>query len=360
MVLRHLLALELSLWLLGSGWSVAWAQEDADRPGPAAYHAADADGRADARFFDADRGEHDGDHHGRFDRRGHHRFRGRPYRYPPYYHHPHPPAIIGPALPYYPPYYYPYYPPPLYIPSEELYGPGAVQRFMGVDHWFRPKPNVNILVAPKREGAGAGAAGGAAADGANGVGGDANGEGGAAGGAGAGLGPAGGQAPAAAAEPDNIRATNARSLALAWKFIGYGDAQFEEQKYVQANARYRKAARAAPRLGDSYFRQGFALLATGRYDLAADAMKRGLKLDPAWPGSDFTLEELYGPNALAKSGQLDALAKASEEEPNNADLLFLVGVFLHFDGQPGRARPFFQRAAQLAGGNDGHIRAFLQ
>ena len=40
-------------------------------------------------------------------------------------------------------------------------------------------------------------------------------------------------------------------------------------------------------------------------------------------------------------------------------LLFLLGVHLHFDGKPQRAAPFFQRAKQLLGRDDAHLKGFL-
>ncbi len=322
---RCLAVLELSLFLLGAGAGVAWAEKgDARsasdrpavaRPGP---------------------GGHDGGHGGASGHVGHRGHVGRPYRHPHGYPAPfYPGRTVVRSYPYsygygysYPPHYYDpyyYYPPPLYIPAEELYGPQSVMRFMGVDHWFRPRPNVNILVTPKPSNA----VGGSAA------------------------------APPEAEPELPGRATNAESLALAWKFIGYGDAHFATQKYVEANARYRKAARAAPQLADSYFRQGYAYLAMGRYDLAAAAVRRGLGLSSRWPKSAFSGDEIYGDNELAKNAHLDALAKAAEEDPTNADLPFLLGVFLHFDDQPDRAKAFFERAIQLAGGNDAHVRAFL-
>jgi tetratricopeptide (TPR) repeat protein len=158
------------------------------------------------------------------------------------------------------------------------------------------------------------------------------------------------------------RSTNAQAVVLALKFIGYGDALFVQQKYAEANDRYRKAATSAPQLADPWFRQGFALAATGRYELAQNAFKRGLKLNPKWPKSGFDLDELYGPNAITKTAQLDAMANTAEENPNDAGLLFLIGVRLHFDGQADRAKVFFQRAAQLVGGDENaeHVRAFLR
>jgi len=332
---RHLLALELSVFVLGPGSGWAWADDRG--PGDGIPSAVAGHG-AERGHEIADRGDHHPGNRGE----GRGPFVGRPYRHPPGHRHWYPPGHVYPPYPYPYPYAYPYpyYPPPLYIPAEELYGPGPVLRMMGVDHWFRPRPNVNVFVVPKKEGPAAGAGGGAAAAAQQAAPGD--------------------DGPGAPKAPADAEARQAALLASAWKLIGAGDTLFEAQRYVDANTRYRRAARAAPTLAEPYLRQGFALVALGSYDAAAGAFQRGLRIDPAWPGSDFTLAELYGDNALAKSGQLDALAKASEDDPKSADLLFLVGVLLHFDGQPDRARPFFQRAAQLAGENDGHIRAFLR
>lgn len=237
-----------------------------------------------------------------------------PYAYPPY------PGYYPP----YPVWYPPYYLSPVYLPAEELYGPRAVQRFMGVDHWFQ-QPQRTVIIQ-----------------------GDA------------------GQATEPAAAPADVpdeakpgRATNPQALNLAWRFLGFGDAHFANQNYAEANDRYRKAASAAPQLAESYFRQGYALLAMGRYDLAVRAIRRGLDLSADWPTSGFHNAELYGDNPQAKAAHLEALAAASEKDPHNADLLFLVGVILHFDGKAERARPFFERAVQLLAGNDAHVRAFI-
>ena len=44
----------------------------------------------------------------------------------------------------------------------------------------------------------------------------------------------------------------------------------------------------------------------------------------------------------------DAVAKAAEKNPRDPTPLFLVGVYLYFDGQANRAEAFFQRALELA------------
>jgi tetratricopeptide (TPR) repeat protein len=231
------------------------------------------------------------------------------YGYDPYYVDPY----RRYPYPAYPPYYW-RYPPPLYIPAETLYGPEAVKRFMGADRMSPAAANPRIVVIRRDN--------------------DED------------------EAPAQ-------RARNARTVELAWRFIGFGDAHFANRRYADAYQRYRRAAEAASTVATAYFRQGYALVALSNYEQAARVLKQGLELDPGWARSDFRNDELFGDNQEAKRTQLDALAQAATDNPNDADLLFLVGVFLHFDGQADRAAPFFQRAAGLGAAGSNHLRAFL-
>ena len=89
------------------------------------------------------------------------------------------------------------------------------------------------------------------------------------------------------------------------------------------------------------------------------AINRGLEIDPRWPESGFSLDELYKDNVAAKAAHLEALAAAAEKRPNDANFLFLIGVHLYFDGQAARAAPFFRAAAQLAPGNVENVLPFL-
>ena len=146
---------------------------------------------------------------------------------------------------------------------------------------------------------------------------------------------------------------------LAWRFIGLGDAHFAKQKFLDANDRYRKAKNIAPQLPAAHVRHAFSLVATGRYDFAAAALKRGLELDRTWPKADFRIAQLYADNQMAKVAHLDALAQRALDAPDNADLLFLVGAWLWFDGERQRAAPFFRRARALTRGPTEHIEAFL-
>lgn len=245
---------------------------------------------------------------------GHHPPYGHPYRDPWYGYY------FNDPYRYYWPYGWPYYRgygylPPLYLPAEELYGPEAMKRFMGLGRRIPPGPHVNVIVVP----------------------------------------PGGGVQ--GAAQPQ--RGTDAASVAAGLRYVGQGDAQFIRQRYDDAYQRYKKAAQIAPRSATADFRQGWALIALGRCELAVEAFQRGLEIDPRWPESRFRLFELYGPNQAAKTAHIEALAKAATDKPHDGDLLFLVGVFLFFDGQPGRAGPFFERAAELTPGDKAHLTGFL-
>jgi hypothetical protein len=70
------------------------------------------------------------------------------------------------------------------------------------------------------------------------------------------------------------------------------------------------------------------------------------------------LDDLYGTAVLTKSGHLEALAGHALARSESSDPYFLLGVFLTYDNQQGRAEKFFDRAADLAGISGGHIAAF--
>ena len=154
------------------------------------------------------------------------------------------------------------------------------------------------------------------------------------------------------------RDANAARIARAEHFIEVGDAEFAEQEYHAALQRYKDALTAAPTLPEVYFRQGFAQIALVRYDEAALAFKRGLKLHPDWPRSDFDLNALFGDNRAALIASRERLAEAAAEPPQDADLLFVLGVQMYFAGERERAQLFFRPARELAD-DDAHLDLFL-
>jgi hypothetical protein len=155
------------------------------------------------------------------------------------------------------------------------------------------------------------------------------------------------------------RVSNAEARARAATFIDHGDEHFRKQKFNEAYARYRDAAKEAPDLADPYLRQAFALAAIGQYENAAKALRRGLALQPDWPQSGFQLKTLYAQNKIAKIAHRESLAKTVAEHPQSSDLMFLLAVVLYCDDTPQRSQAFFLRAKALELGDPAYINAFL-
>lgn len=144
------------------------------------------------------------------------------------------------------------------------------------------------------------------------------------------------------------RTSNPETRAMARRVVELGDDYFRKQRYSEALAQYKSAARLAPDLAEIYFRQGHAYVATRRFDQAADVFRRGLGLDAGIVSAAYTLDTLYDDAKIAKHAHLDTLASTALARPDDADLLLVLGVFLHFDGQAARARKFFERSAELS------------
>ncbi len=137
-------------------------------------------------------------------------------------------------------------------------------------------------------------------------------------------------------------------LKRAWRYIDYGDRYFREGKLRSAYSRYRKAEDAAPDLADVYFRQAFVELALDNIGKGAVALRRGLRLDPRWPQSDFRLDAVFSDEGRVAALRL--LDEQLKEFPNDADARLLAGVILHFHGEQAAAQEQFQRAVKVTGG----------
>jgi tetratricopeptide (TPR) repeat protein len=156
-----------------------------------------------------------------------------------------------------------------------------------------------------------------------------------------------------------IRVSNLESRRRAVKFIESGDDLFRAQRYHEALQKYKSAAEAAPDMAEAYVRQGHALTATARYDLAAAAFKKGLLIGPEWADAEFRLDSIYGDARLAKATHLENLARAVLDKPADADLAFVLAMFLHYDDDAERAARLFQRVLDLAGKDLPYVRPFL-
>jgi tetratricopeptide (TPR) repeat protein len=226
---------------------------------------------------------------------------------------------------YYDPYGYPYrygYWGPVIVPAETLYGPEAAKRFLGVNE-------AGNSIEPENDAHRRGAI--AARDNRGN-------------------------------QKVRVRESNAEAKALAGKFIGYGDAYFAKRQFSQALSRYRTAGETAPDLAEPFLKQGFALSALGNYASATKSFRRALSLDENWWDSPLKLSKLYGQKADQKQARLDHLesvAEAVEQNPQDANLLTLLGLHLFFDDQQQRALTFFQRAEQLGANDTGELDRFL-
>lgn len=157
----------------------------------------------------------------------------------------------------------------------------------------------------------------------------------------------------------NLRVSNATSRSRARDLVAQGDRLFADQQFSLALARYKSAVAAAPDFADGYFREGHAFVATNQFDLAAKAFKLAVLLSNNPKADGISLEAIYAGNRLAKNARIEAVAQAALANRSDSDLLFVVGMLLHYDSQADRATMFFQKAAELAGGQPSHLRPFL-
>ncbi|HCO23195.1 MAG: hypothetical protein CME31_10460 [Gimesia sp.] len=138
-----------------------------------------------------------------------------------------------------------------------------------------------------------------------------------------------------------------------------GDEYFKKLDYRRAYERYKLAASLTKDLATPHFRKGFSLVALGQYDRAAFEFKQGLELDPTWPSTGESLNELFGAeHAIARDSMVHQVAEWVKKDIRDPERLFVFGVVLHFNGQTEEAHDVIETAARLAGRGD-HFLAFL-
>jgi tetratricopeptide (TPR) repeat protein len=134
-----------------------------------------------------------------------------------------------------------------------------------------------------------------------------------------------------------------------------GMRHFQRGSYVQAAQKFEQA-RNLPN-ASAMFLAGQAYIAAGQFDRAVDAIKEGLRQNPDWPTAEVDLRALY-PNGDDLLGQMGSLAKRLKEQPNNADLMFLLGFELFGAGERDKARAILDQAARLSP-DDRHLKPFF-
>ena len=142
------------------------------------------------------------------------------------------------------------------------------------------------------------------------------------------------------------------------RFQAQGDEQLAKLNYLAATDRYRQAIKAAPERVSPHYRLAVTLAARSKFEDAIDAFKRAVALNPQWPQTAPTLDELLGGNnmlekTLVKQRSADWLLR----DVRSPDRLFLLGVLLSLDQDP-RSRTLLDTAIRLAGPEE-HLMAFL-
>lgn len=138
-----------------------------------------------------------------------------------------------------------------------------------------------------------------------------------------------------------------------------GDEQMRKQNWQHAYVEYKKAVEAADDRADAHLRLGIALLTIQHYDTAMIELQRAFHLDPQLPQSGLTLRSLYGDNSdLTINSIISRLTAHAEQDIRDPNRLFLLGMMLHFHGNP-QAREILDVGYRLAGRGN-HFLVFLQ
>lgn len=157
-----------------------------------------------------------------------------------------------------------------------------------------------------------------------------------------------------------IKPSNAEAKRKSIRYQAQGDEYFAKQNYLQAFARYKQAVGAAADRPEPRYRMAVALAAMNEFPLAADELKRTVRVDPGLPRHGDRLDDVFGANNnLAKNSMLQKAAAWVREDIRDPNRLFLMGALLHFNEDRDKAQTLFQTADLLAGSPD-YVRAFLK
>ncbi|MGQ0636685.1 MAG: tetratricopeptide repeat protein [Planctomycetaceae bacterium] len=160
--------------------------------------------------------------------------------------------------------------------------------------------------------------------------------------------------------PLPVKTSNVDAKRKSMRYQATGDEYLAKGDYTQALMRYRQAYAAAPDRSEPRFRVAVTLAALGHFGQAADELKRLVRLDPRWPAHGDRLDDVFGPeHQLAKHSMLSRAADWVKEDIRDPQRLFLMGVFLHFNEDVDKARPFFEAAGQLSN-RPKYVQAFLE
>lgn len=153
-----------------------------------------------------------------------------------------------------------------------------------------------------------------------------------------------GRAPAAVDVHRERRPTvsSVSAIRRALRSVSTGDDLFKRGEYLRAQSNYRNAIRYAPDLAETHLHYGFSLVATKKYKQAAEEFKKAIDFDPELVVSETRMTDFYeDPEVMHE--HLEGLAEYALDNRRQTDVLFAVGVCLHYIGETDRAVPFFER-----------------
>jgi hypothetical protein len=139
-----------------------------------------------------------------------------------------------------------------------------------------------------------------------------------------------------------------------------GDQRLRQQKWSEARAAYRSSVDAAPDRAEGHLRLGLCLVAIQRFEPAIHEFKRALFIDPLVPRTGQISKAIFGPDSqMTRSSIISKLTDWVRDDYTNPDRLFLMGVILHFEGDP-RGLEFFEAAKRMKRNGDvSHIELFM-
>lgn len=164
------------------------------------------------------------------------------------------------------------------------------------------------------------------------------------------------------AEPSKVPVV-ASSPAARLKSMDYqarGDQRLRAQKWSEARAAYRSSVDAAPDRAEAHLRLGLCLVAIQRFDSAIHEFKRAIFIDPQLAQSGKVSKVIFGPDSqVVRASIISKLTDWVKDDYANPDRLFLMGVMLHFEGDP-RSQEFFEAARRMKRmGDVSHIASFI-
>lgn len=142
------------------------------------------------------------------------------------------------------------------------------------------------------------------------------------------------------------------------RFEGQGDREIAGLKFTAATASYTQAVQVARDRSEPRFKLALTLASRREYVQAAQELKMALALDPTWPASGKRLDDFYtAANYPVKIQIRSRILDWAKDDVRDPDRLFLMGAFLHMDGDA-RGITLLETAARLAG-QQPHLMAFL-